>query len=283
MSSYCNLLVAIAVAALGLWPRSASAQDGLAACGNIHVEAQAQCEVVPPSVDCESMCTPTSVRATCSARLAAECSGSCDELPSVDCSGECMADCSAQCTVDPGKFDCRGACEADCSGHCEAGCAANADQAGCMAMCQGSCSASCDGSCDVDLPEADCDAGCEASCHGSCEVETNLDCQLQCQTDAHADCEAEVTGGCKVDCESQEGALFCDGQYVDHGDNLQQCLDALQNLNVQVEGEAHASAHGSASCGVTQPGKHGESSLAWGMLGSMLFLARQRKRDTRAR
>jgi hypothetical protein len=275
-------LSTIAVAALSLSPQLASAQDGLDACGNIHVAAQARCEVVPPSVDCESMCTPVNVRATCSARIAAECEGGCDELPSIDCSAKCVADCTGQCTVDPGKFDCRAACEADCSGHCEAGCAGNSDKASCMSSCEGSCSASCDSSCDVELPQADCDASCEASCEGSCTVDANLDCQVECAVDAQADCEAELTGGCKVDCESEEGALFCGGQYVDYGDNLQQCLDALQNLDIEVEAEAHGHAEGSASssCGVS-PFAAATSSPTWGALGALFALTYRRLRTRR--
>lgn len=267
-----------AIGVLSVWPQLASAQDGLEACGNIHVEAQARCEVVPPSVECESMCTPVSVRASCSAQLAVECDANCNELPSVECSGQCVADCSAECTVDPGRFDCHVACQADCSGHCAAGCKADADEAGCMAACEGSCSASCDGSCDVELPEADCDAQCEASCEGSCEVDANLDCQVDCQVEARADCEADLTGGCKVDCESEEGALFCDGQYVDHGDNLEQCLDALRNLDVEVDVEAHGSAQGeaSASCSVARPGAFGAGALRWSALGLLLALAYRR-------
>lgn len=272
---------AIALLTMSSWPESAQAQDGLDACGNIHVEAQAECEVIPPSVECESMCTPLSVRATCSARLAADCAGSCTELPSVDCSATCVAECSAECTVDPGKFDCRGACAADCSGHCEAGCAANEDEASCQATCEGSCGVSCDSHCDVELPEADCDAGCEASCDGSCEVDTNLDCQIDCQAEAHADCEAEVTGGCKTACETEEGALFCDGQYVDHGNNLEQCLEALRNLDVQVTAEAHGSAQGSvnSSCSLARPGVHAVGARAWGVLGAVVALFYRRKRS----
>lgn len=271
----------LAVAAFCLLPSLAQAQDGLAACGNIHVEAEAQCEVIPPSVECESMCTPVTVKAACSAMLAAECDGMCDELPSVDCSGQCVAECSAECTVDPGKFDCRAACEGDCSGRCDAACAASEDGAGCMAMCQGSCSVSCDSHCDVELPEADCDASCEASCEGSCQVETNLDCQISCQAEAHADCELEVTGGCKTACESMEGALFCDGQYVDHGSNLEQCLDALRNLDAHVEvmAEGHAEGSVSSNCSVALPGsKRAAQPAAWAMLGLLFALAHRRKR-----
>ena len=270
---------AIATLILASWSQPAKAQSGLEACGNIHVEAQASCEVIPPSVDCESMCTPVKVRAACSGRLAVACDAGCNELPSVDCSAECVADCSGECKVDPGKFDCAAACRADCSGRCDAGCAGSEDGASCMASCEGSCSASCDSHCDVDLPKANCDASCKASCEGSCQVETNLDCQIDCQARGRVDCEAELTGGCKVDCKREDGALFCDGQYVDHGDNLQQCLDALQNLDVQVQAEGHAEASGSvnSNCSTTRPGARSDG-LGLGLGGAMLaFLLRRRR------
>jgi hypothetical protein len=109
----------------------------------------------------------------------------------------------------------------------------------------GSCSASCEGKCDVELPEADCDAGCEASCEGSCEADANFDCQLNCQARGYGECETDVQGGCDVACETEEGALFCDGEYIDHGGNLEECIAALRaKLNIKVE----ASAMGSSSC-----------------------------------
>ena len=235
----------VVLAAAGVWLAPQKAEAGIGACGDIHVEAQAECTVVPPGAKCEAMCEPVAVRAACAARLAVDCRGGCDELPSVECKGSCQADCSASCKVDPGKFDCKAACEADCSGSCEGECEANADQASCEASCEGSCSASCDSHCDVELPEADCDASCEASCEGSCEADANLDCQIDCQSEAQADCEVEVQGGCEVECESQEGALFCDGQYVDHGGKLDECVAALRAaLDIKVAG----SASGSSSC-----------------------------------
>jgi hypothetical protein len=235
--------VVLAVAAVWLTPRTAEA--GLDACGDIHVEAQAECTVVAPGVQCEAMCEPISVRAACAAKLAAECRGGCKDLPSIDCKGSCQASCSADCDVDPGKFDCKVACEAECSGGCAAQCEANSDRASCEAACEGSCGASCDGHCDVELPEADCDAGCEASCEGSCEADANFDCQVDCQAEAQADCEVEVQGGCEGECKTEEGALFCDDQYIDHGGNLDECTAALRAaLDIKVM----TSASGSSSC-----------------------------------
>lgn len=228
-----------------LLPARPAAAD-LGACGNIHVEAMATCEVVAPSADCVAMCTPLSVRAACAAKLEADCNGGCDEVPSVDCQGECGASCSARCDdLEPGEFDCQADCSADCSGRCEGSCETSEDAARCEASCTASCDAECEGSCDVELPEADCEAGCEASCEGSCDVDANLDCQVDCQAEGFADCETEVEGGCEVACEGNEGALFCDGEYVDHGNNLEECIDALEAaLNLKVESHAEASCEG---------------------------------------
>lgn len=289
-----TLAAAAALTALAGWSQPAHADIG--ACGNIYVEASAECVVVPPSAQCEGMCTPVSVRASCSAKLAAECRGSCDELPSVSCSGRCEASCTASCSdLEPGSFDCSGACRADCSGQCSAKCEGDSDSAGCQAHCEGSCSASCDASCSVEPPKADCDASCEASCKGSCEVDTNLDCQLKCQGEAQLDCEAEVKGGCEIECTKEDGALFCEGQYVDHGDNLQECVDALKaKYNIKITAEASGmsgcdagvcSASGDASikannCSVShvgQPaGSHGLALFA-GLVAALAFSIRRRR------
>jgi MYXO-CTERM domain-containing protein len=254
------------------------ARAGIGACGNIHLEAEAMCMV---AIDCEAMCEPLSVRAACAASLAADCRGGCPELPSVECTGSCSGSCEAECSnLEPGMFDCRGSCEADCSGRCEASCEANEDRAGCEASCQGSCSASCEGSCDVELPEADCMAGCEASCEGSCEADANFECQIDCQAMGQADCEAEVSGGCEVACQSEEGAVFCDGQYVDHGNNLEECLSALREgfeVEVQAEASGEAKASLSSDCSVAQPGTRGTRAAGLGLLVlGALILARRR-------
>ena len=254
----------------------------LGACNDIAVTAQAQCEVVPPSLDCQQRCTPVSIRATCSARLAVDCDAGCNKLPSVDCSGQCTASCDAKCKVDPGKFDCRVACEGDCGGRCDASCKSKSNATECQASCMGSCSVSCQKSCDVELPSADCSGECKASCDGSCRVDPNLDCQIDCQAKGHASCEADVMGGCELDCKGKEGALFCAGQYVDHGDNLQMCIDALRaRLNVRVQASSsgtascdagECSANGAASvksnCSVAQPGGQRAHGGAWfGLIG----------------
>ena len=275
-------------------PQSAAA-GGLAACGDIHVEANAQCELVAPGVTCEGMCTPVSVRAACSAQLAVECHPQCTDLPSVDCTGTCEANCSPTCTnLEPGTFDCRASCEADCSGNCEAHCSGSSNGGECMAQCEGSCSASCAGSCDVDLPQADCDAGCQASCDGSCEADANFDCQAMCQSDSYGSCETDVQGGCELDCQGQDGALFCDGQYVDHNNHLEECVAALRALlNIEVSGHAdsssscngntcmaEASAEGrvTSHCAIARPGQNARDSAAYVLCGLLAALLMRRRR-----
>jgi hypothetical protein len=271
----------VTLAALGLL--SAPARADLSDCGEINVTASAQCEVVPPSAQCEAMCTPISVRAACSAQLAAECDASCDELPSIDCRGQCYASCEGQCQVDPGRFDCQAACGADCSGRCQASCGATDDRTGCEAECMGACGVSCRQSCEVELPEADCQASCEAGCEGSCKVETNIDCQVQCQADGFVDCEADVRGGCALSCRSQQGALFCDGQYIDPGENLQRCIEALRAINVRVEGESSGDAEcrggscqvagqarASSDCSATRPGSPSNLWALMALVAAML-------------
>lgn len=239
----------------------ATARADLGACGDVNVRAEARCVVVPPSAECKTMCTPVSVRATCSAKLAASCDASCSELPSIDCRASCEAGCRGRCEVDPGKFECAIDCRASCEGSCEASCAANSDKTGCMASCSGACSVGCDKQCDVELPSAECDVQCKASCEGSCDVQTNIDCQLDCQAEGYVDCEAEVTGGCMTRCEAQEGALFCDGQFVDTGDKLQECAEALEAL-LKARVDWSASASGSSGCDGGTCSAQGEASVS---------------------
>lgn len=282
------LLAACCVTA---WQNTARAD--LSACGQVDVRANAECTVIPPSAQCETMCTPVSVRATCSAKLAASCDAECTKLPSVDCNVSCQAGCKGDCTIDPGKFDCRVDCQADCDGRCMAGCSSNGDKTKCMASCSGACSASCDKQCDVKLPSADCDAECKASCDGSCRVDTNLDCQIDCQAKGYVKCEADVTGGCKTRCKSQEGALFCDGNFVDTGDKLQECADALRDaLNAHVQASSSGSsgcdagvcsakgkAEVSSDCSVAAVGvKQTRASAAWLLLVAAGSVWRVRKR-----
>jgi hypothetical protein len=229
---------------------SSTASAGIEACGNINVSASAQCEVVA-SGGCTAQCTPISFTAACEG----QCQGSCTASADVECTGTCGGSCDAECSADPGSFDCQASCEGNCEGNCDAACASDANSAQCKASCQATCKGECSASCEGTPPSASCDAKCSACCSGSCTAQANLDCQVSCQ----GSCAVDMQGGCTAQCESPKGALFCDGQYVDVGNNLDNCVAALQSLlNIHVEGYAD----GSASCSGGECNAEGEAGVS---------------------
>jgi len=131
----------------------------------------------------------------------------------------------------------------------------------------------------ADAETVDCSGHCQASCEGSCRAEANIDCQINCQAGGFVDCQSRLTGGCQVECERPEGALFCDSQYVDHGGNLEECIESLRAvLDIEVSGYAEGScgngrceaeAGGSISCAVAPEGRGamGVGALVLLMLG----------------
>jgi hypothetical protein len=277
------LIPAIPAGAILMAP--APAQAGIEDCGDIYIEAGAECEVVPPGADCDVQCTPLSVRAACAARLYAECDADCTADPVVNCTTDCQGSCQVDCDADPGRFDCRAACQADCDGSCEASC--SSDDSQCQASCQATCSASCDAQCEVVPPSAECEAQCEACCDGYCEADANIECQITCQASGYVDCELDVEGGCRAACDLEEGALFCDGQWVDHGGNLEDCIESLEDLlDIRVEGyvrgdcdgnECEVEAGGTFSCGVGATGAGG-AAASWTLIGLALLIGAGRRR-----
>ncbi len=282
-----SFLPALALFAPLTW--SGQAQAGLGACGDIHVEANAQCEV-KGGIECQAECTPVAFEAECAADLTVNCGGTCNIAADVGCTADCSAECMGSCEVNPGEFDCRGECSADCSANCEGSCNADSSGSECIASCEATCEGSCSANCDVIAPTADCSGKCEASCSGQCEAEVNIDCQVECQADGYAGCKADFEGGCKAECDVEQGALFCDGQYVDHGNNLEECVGALRALlDIEVSGyaeaecsgnECSAAAGGSLSCSVDESeSDYGRTGALMGAFGLMLagFVSRRRR------
>lgn len=283
-----RFLVAMASSVLswGLWAvlDPGVAHAGLEACGDLRIDAQAQCEVVAEG--CELQCTPPAVEAACAAELSANCEGQCDASASLSCTSECTVDCEAACLVDPGGFDCEAACNADCGATCAARC--DSDDSECWASCEASCNSECRASCEVTPPDADCVAQCEACCGGSCEAEANLDCQIDCQADAFAQCKVDLQGGCEADCRQAGAALFCDGQWVNAAD-LDACVAALRSL---LDGEAQGEASfecqagecsldtaGLLACAVSPEGRSGVPATMVVLLGAGLWAHRRRRRS----
>jgi hypothetical protein len=279
-------LSAIPAAVVFFAPETAHA--GIEACNNIEVKATARCKVETKG-GCTAQCTPVKFEAACAAKLEAQCAGECSVEANVDCKASCTGACEAKYQANPGSLDCSANCQASCEGNCSASCAAEPNKAECQASCKATCGGSCDAKCSGTPPSASAEAKCEASCSGSCEAKASMDCQVQCQAEGYAECKADLQGGCKAQCEEPSGALFCDGQYVDTGNNLEECVAAL-NAYLDVKVDAHASASCSngectaegvalASCASTPSAPSPAGSLiVLGGLGAVIAAAAVRRR-----
>lgn len=266
VSSLSSLILgAGSLAAVCLFSLDANA-GALDACGDIFVEAGANCEVLVEG-GCKTQCEPAAFTAVCAAEGSLSCSGDCNVEADVGCTGSCQTSCEAECNVEPATFDCQGTCEGSCSGDCSARCDGSSNRAECEGSCKATCSAECDASCTVEPGQADCTAQCMGSCSGECRADVNMDCQIDCQSDLYAECKVDFQGGCETQCESPSGAIFCDGQFIETS-NIDTCVDALRDLlNASVEFEAEASGSASLSCAVTdEPGRGGAALLGFGLL-----------------
>jgi hypothetical protein len=288
-----TILTATLFGSFVLFGTTSAFADSLSDCGNVNVEAEAECKVMAEGGCAVNSCTPI----TCSASLYADCKGECS-LPDVDCELSCGGTCKAECEAKGGidcKANCSVRCEGSCSGDCDAQCSADSDKTTCKAKCEGTCKASCKGECgakcEVVKPEATCEAKCEGSCSGSCTVKKNLDCHMDCRAKGEASC----TGGCEIACSKPDAAVFCDSQYIDHGGHFESCLNAIEatiEANVEFDAkadgsaacnngkcEASGSAEASASCAMAKvPG--GTSGLILGLFGAATagLVLRGRKR-----
>jgi hypothetical protein len=263
------------MAAMAILLLTSQARASLQACGNINVSAGATCTVEADPPTCQGRCDEASFQASCQ--------GYCDvALPS--CSGSCYADCQGGCNVDPGNFDCNVDCQGRCEADCDAACASSGNQSDCRGRCSGDCSGMCSASCSGTPPSANCDARCEASCEGAC-------------TGGHAACEGSCQGefkaNCHLKCTEGSGAVFCDGEYVDSGNNLEQCLDALRSIGATVNFQGYASGEcsgntcvGDAGCSIfsTVPASRTSSwPMGFGALGAVAGVGALVGRRLRAR
>jgi hypothetical protein len=120
-----------------------------------------------------------------------------------------------------------------------------------------------------------------------------MDCQTQCQAQGFAQCSANLQGGCQIDCKG-DGALFCDGQYVDQGGHAQACIDALNAYlkeHVQVSGSASGNCTNGVCSGQAQgnakvtcqfaPPLGDSSAEALAVIGAAIGLGAARRRSRR--
>ena len=247
------------------------AHAGIGACGNIHVQAEAECEVLA-GAECTAQCEPIAFQAQCASDLYIGCNvpDQCSASLSAECSGSCEADCMGRCEIEPAQFDCRADCVANARADAEARCGTDSE---CIASFEATFEAECSASCNIEPGSVDCSASCTASCEGSCTAEANVDCQIECQRSGAVECQASLSGGCEADCDVEAG-LFCDGQWVDHGGNLNECISSLETLiqaNVDFSGgcsngRCEGMAEGSISCNV-DPDR--SPAGAWWMLAGL--------------
>lgn len=271
-------LAALGVAAV---PASALAQDS-DACNDIDVSADTQCTVLVDA-ECTTQCEPISFDLACSG----ECNGVCNEVASETCVNERITTCVEQCEIDPGSFSCTASCDTDCQASCDAECVASDDAVACAASCSATCDTECTAQCEVVPPTADCQTICETSCQTSCTVERNLECSLDCR----AECTGDLQGSCETRCDDPQGAIFCDGQFVD-ADDMQACVDWLASQDVEVDGWAEGQVTcdgnecvgtGTAGCTCTTgPGQPGNAAGAL-FLGAVTLgtIAWRRRRHAR--
>jgi hypothetical protein len=300
MSGFTKMVGLSAAAALSVTLGiSAEAHAGeLDACGGVHLEAQAAatCEVVRTET-CGERCVVEAGETVCAARLTASCEGSCVASASGECQGTCDRSCVTSCTATPDQPpNCMGFCMSDCQQACTDECADEDNQGQCRSSCAHTCSSQCHAQCDA-APPPECDTTCKTACSGSCQARANLDCQISCQSDQFGSCETQVVEECRNECTTTGAAIFCSGQFLATGGNLQACADQLRatfdvSLDVQAQGTASGQCDGDRcsgtaegethvtinACAMETSGRSGAKGAAAAVLGFAAFLLRRTRR-----
>lgn len=244
-------------------------------CGGVDVELDATC-VLDAGEACRARCEPSSLEASCAAALFRRCRGVCLPAPTVDCQRDCQSGCRADCEMDPDGFSCTEACEVDCEEECDALC--EPEDSECRAACEVTCFVDCRRACDVVQPDAPCEAKCEGVCNGLCTARSRVSCEIDCQGPRFADCRTRLQDVCETQCGEPEGALFCDGQWIDAEGGPRRCIDVLESAELEIVSPTVA-VEEDAGCSTAFPRDSGP--LRAGLLGSLavvLAVAGRRRR-----
>lgn len=196
-------------------------------CGSFDFSGGLDCKI-QVSGGCSANCS--------SLKFEAACTGGCtatpvDAGPDSGCVDPCGAQCVKQC--DPAHLDCFVGCHNECDEPTVAECKQSTPNADCVSEAKAHCDMHCKESCKI--PPSNCEEHCNRCCTGSCTTQVNYSCDTKCF--------ADVKGGCDVHCAKPEGALFCNGQYVNAGD-VEACISYLVQQGVSVD----VSARGSVQC-----------------------------------
>lgn len=273
-----NLSSRLFAAILAAVPVTLAAQSAFAAdpCGNFNLDYISKngisCKIEVEG-GCTAQCTPLSFEAGCT--------GQCTGTATTDCTASCGTQCVAQC--DPAKLDCFTGCHEECDAPVQEKCAATNPGEDCVSIARAQCDMHCNTQCEV-VTDTNCQEHCQTCCTGSCTTQVNYDCDYQCF--------ATLQGGCDVQCEKPDGALFCNGQFVNAAD-VDACITFLANQGITVDvtarGEVKCDLNGcdgtgSAAAGVCSVSNVGmesaaASTLSLGVLGLAMGLgARRRKK-----
>lgn len=249
-----------------LWPSSAEA--AVPECSGVNIGADAQCEQ-RVEIGCQSSCELDDVLLACAAELTASCKAQCDFDFDVQCSDDCGATCEQRCLT--GDVVCHDECADECSVHCVDTCADAEDPRQCRATCEATCQSECDQACGELTLDAACDEHCNRCCVGSCTAQANFDCQLGCQGDVFEACQLDTVDQCGASC-GTSGTIYCDGQFVAGGDEVEPCMDALDARQIDVEARVSLGERPSLPAGGIGLCRVGGGPSGAGWLGGLLMM-----------
>jgi hypothetical protein len=261
------------------------AKAGLPECGNIRFEGLSNCEV-QVTANCNASCSKFGIYETaCATKLVPVCSQQCTLSATPMCSDKCNTQCKSDC--DNGvNVICAHNCFAECTTERDTKCASDTNPSQCAATWNANCDAQCDSKCVT--VDGGCYQHCIECCDGSCTADANMDCQNVCQDQLIKDCEHEFQADCSASC-TGDGALFCNGEYIISGSQLQTCLKALAAQGIQVKAEAKVTIgpdgiNGGITGGLCSysPASKGTLAAPFAALAMAAgWFARRRKRDSR--
>jgi MYXO-CTERM domain-containing protein len=264
------------------------AAAGIPECRNMRLEdvVDGQCRLEAEG-SCQGSCSRLGIyEKACATRLHTVCREDCTLSANPTCTDECTETCTSEC--DRGvSITCIHNCFGECVGSCTSQCDGAADPTQCRATCE----ATCDGECDIQcrpVVDGDCYTHCIECCGGSCKAQANMDCQTTCQDEEFEDCEHELEVECSGSCDV-DAALFCNGEYVLAGDDLQTCVQALvakgtleasAAAEVQLGRGSASTTEAKAGCAAAG-GTQGPNGLGWAAAAGLAALAAWARRRRR--
>ncbi len=239
------------------------ANAGMPECGNIRFEGLSNCEVRVTAA-CDASCSELGIYKTaCATKLVTTCGPQCTLAAVPTCTDSCTVSCKSDC--DNGiNVICAHNCFDECTVTRDASCAGKTDTAQCAATWNANCDKECGAKCVT--VDGGCYNHCIECCDGSCTADANMDCQDVCQTNQIEQCKQEFRANCSASC-SGDGALFCNGEFIIAGSQLESCMNALIAQGITVKAEANVTIgpdgiNGDLSAGLCSYSPDNKGSLA---------------------